>query len=337
LVVDEERFESVAFSPEFINLILNQMDLVWHDGGVLVFLGQDYHPPPEMMVRQDLNASFGEQLRLVGYALSTDEPVPGQEIQMNLSWQALGPEHNYTVFIHVVGDDGQGLTQLDGEPFEGLYSMVTHWPRDRAVTDTRKLTIPADTAPGRYRLVTGLYDADNTDAGNLPVANSTGEPLGDSLTLGFLHVLVPPATEPSQPIEEGNLGDMVALVGYDPLPPLLVDAGASLPLTLTWHCLATMDEAYTVFVHAVGPDGQPMAQTDGQPVGGSYPTNFWRVGDTVRDPHVLEVPDGTPPGEYELRAGMYLLSTGERLPLLGPEGQVLGDGITLAPLKIGSP
>jgi hypothetical protein len=215
--------------------------------------------------------------------------------------------------------------------------MVTHWPRDGAVTDTRKLTIPADAAPGRYRLIAGLYNADNTAAGNLPVVSATGEPLGDRLTLGYLHVLVPPAAAPSQPVKDGNLGDVVALVGYDPLPPFEVKVGASLPLTLTWQSLATMDEEYTVFVHAVGADGQPVAQTDGQPLDGNYPTNYWRVGEILGDPHVLEIPVGTPPGEYELRAGMYLLATGERLPLLGSEGQVLGDGINLAPVIVGSP
>jgi len=337
LVVDEDRFESAAFSPEFIALILDQMELAWHDGGVLVFRGQGYEPPPEMAVDQDLDANFDDQLRLTGYAISTEQPKPGQEVVLDLSWQAIQPERNYTVFVHLVGTDGQGLTQLDGEPFLGLYSMVTHWPRDRAVIDTRNLAIPVDTAPGRYRLEIGLYDADDTAAGNLPVLNAAGEPSGDSLTLGFLHVLVPPAAEPSHPVEGGNLGGVVSLVGYDPPPPLQVEAGASLSLTLTWQCLDEMEESYTVFVHMVGTDGQPLAQADGQPLDGSYPTNYWRVGEILGDPHHLEIPVGTPPGEYELRVGMYLLSTGERLPMLGPGGQVLDDGITLDPVTVGSP
>jgi hypothetical protein len=39
---------------------------------------------------------------------------------------------------------------------------------------------------------------------------------------------------------------------------------------------------------------------------------------------------GVPGGEYELVAGMYLLSTGERLTVLDADGQPIGDQVSLA-------
>jgi 4-amino-4-deoxy-L-arabinose transferase-like glycosyltransferase len=331
-VIDEDRFESTAYSPEFVALILGEMELVWHEGGVLVFRGQGYHPPPEMAVTRALDANFADQVRLTGYALSTDRPEPGQEVILQLFWQAIRPERNYTVFVHVVGVDGQGLTQLDEEPFLGLYGMSTHWPRDRAVTDERRLALPVDTPPGRYRREVGLYDAGNPEAEPLALAG-TGE---RSVTLDFLHVAVAPPSEPPQPVSEGNLGGVVRLVGYD-LPQTTVAAGAILPLTLTWECLATFEADYTVFVHLVGDEGPPLAQADSQPLAGTYPTRFWDVGEWLADPYVVEVPVGVPPGQYELRVGMYLLATGERLPLLGVDGQVLGDSISLDRVAVTSP
>ncbi len=336
LVVDEDRFESVAFSPEMVALILQQMDLVWHQGGVLVFRGQGYRPPPEMAVRRNLDADWAGQLRLTGYALNTDHPEPGQEVLLQLFWQAVQPERNYAVFVHVVGADGRGLTQVDGRPFLGLYSMTTHWPRDRAVTDERRLTLPTDTPPGRYRLEVGLYDADDPDAEPLPLLDAQGRETGRRLTLDYLQVGLPPPPEPPQRIAEGNLGNMVRLVGYD-LPRTEVAAGAALPLTLTWEVLDTFAADYTVFVHLVGPEDRPLAQADSQPLGGTYPTRFWDTGERLADPYTVDVPASVPPGEYELRVGMYLLATGKRLSLLGAEGRVLGDSISLGTVWVKNP
>ncbi len=335
-VIDEDRFESVSYSPEFVALILEQMDLVWRQGGVLVFRGEGYRPPPEMTVAQSVGANFGDQLRLTGYALSTDQPQPGDEVILNLYWQAIRPERNYTAFVHVVGADGEGLTQVDGQPFLGLYSMVTHWPRDRSVTDTRRLSLPADTPPGRYRLEVGLYDADDPGAEPLPVLDAEGNEMGRSLILDFLYVDVPPVPAASQPVETGNLGNLVRLLGYD-LFQREVRTGTTLPVTLTWECLGDMQQDYTAFVHLVGADGQPLVQVDSQPLAGTYPTSFWSVGERLVDPYRLDIDSDLPPGEYELRVGMYLLATGDRLPLLGDGGQVLGDHISLGQVKVGSP
>ncbi len=336
LVVDQDRFESVAFSPQFVALILQQMDLAWRQGGVLVFRGQGYHPPPEMAVHRALEANFAGQLRLTGYALNTDRPEPGQELRLHLFWQAVQPERNYTVFVHLVGTDGRGLTQVDGQPFLGLYGMTTHWPRDRAVTDERRLILPADTPPGRYRLEVGLYDADDPEAGPLPVLDQAGQITGYSLTLDYLKVDIPLPPTPLQMVAEGNLGGVVRLVGYD-LPRTGVAAGATLPLTLTWEVTGLFDADYTVFVHLVGPDGRPVAQADGQPLGGAYPTRFWDVGERLADPYIVNVPASVPPGDYELRVGIYLLATGERLPLLGADGRVVGDGLSLGPVRVTAP
>jgi hypothetical protein len=333
-VVDEDRFESVAYSPEFVALILEQMALVRREGGVLVFLGQGYHPPPQWAVTRNLDVSFGDQLRLTGYALSTDQPNPGQEVRLQLFWQAIRPERNYTVFVHVIGADGQGLTQVDGQPFLGLYGMTTHWPRDRTVTDQRRLNLPAGTPSGRYRLEVGLYDANHPDDGPLEVLDAARNVVGTSVTLDYLLVDILPLPSPTQPVTEGNLGGVVRLVGYDPEVPARLVPGSTLSLTLTWECLATMETDYTVFVHLVGADGHPVAQADGQPLGGNYPTRFWNVGEYLADPHPLALPADLPPGEYELRVGMYLLSTEERLPLLDSEGKALSDGISLGRVRV---
>jgi hypothetical protein len=147
----------------------------------------------------------------------------------------------------------------------------------------------------------------------------------------------PRPPEPSQAVKEGNLGDMARLVGYDPPLPLQVKAGTTLPLTLTWECVGTFEADYTVFVHLVGVDRRPVAQADSQPLGGAYTTTRWHVGERMADPYQLEIPPDLSPGEYELLVGMYLLSSGERLPLLSSDGQVVGDSVSLGRVEIEGP
>jgi hypothetical protein len=48
-----------------------------------------------------------------------------------------------------------------------------------------------------------------------------------------------------------------------------------------------------------------------------YPTDLWPVGGLIPDTHTLVVPDDLPPGEYDLRIGLYDPAAGTRLQ--GPE------------------
>jgi hypothetical protein len=75
-----------------------------------------------------------------------------------------------------------------------------------------------------------------------------------------------------------------------------------------------MPEGYTVFVHLVDRQGETLAQADGQPLQGEFPTPFWRPGDIVRDARRLPLPavDGE---ALSAKVGFYLLETGQRLPV----------------------
>jgi hypothetical protein len=150
-------------------------------------------------------------------------------------------------------------------------------------------------------------------------------------------ISVPQAPPPSQLVENGNLGGLARLVGYDPAPPLQATVGATLPLTLTWEALGAFEEDYTVFIHLAAADKVPLAQVDSQPLAGAYATTFWEVGQRLADPYLLAIPPDLPPGEYELLVGMYLASTGARLPMLTQDGSVVGDSISLGFVEVSAP
>jgi hypothetical protein len=67
---------------------------------------------------------------------------------------------------------------------------------------------------------------------------------------------------------------------------------------------------------------------------GFYPTSFWDTGEIVPDEVDVAVGTSVPAGEYELVAGVYLLGTGERLPVLDDNGQTVGDTVSLGEVTV---
>jgi hypothetical protein len=121
-----------------------------------------------------------------------------------------------------------------------------------------------------------------------------------------------------------NLGDSVALLGYD-VELVRREDGDHLRVSLWWKALADMDRDYTAFVHLLEPDDRIWAQDDRMVKIGERPTSTWRVGETVRQEYDLPVPPSALPDEYTIKAGLYYWATGERLPAWDEHGQRLAD------------
>ncbi|MFC2036844.1 phospholipid carrier-dependent glycosyltransferase [Chloroflexota bacterium] len=130
-----------------------------------------------------------------------------------------------------------------------------------------------------------------------------------------------------------DLGGKVQLVTVQ-LEGSAVRQGGVLPLTLTWRALAPMDTSYTVFVQAVDETGAKAGQIDSLPCAGGCPTTTWRPGDLVGQRYNLLIGADAPPGHYQIIAGVYDLTTGERLPRLDTQGNAVGDHLLLGPLDV---
>ncbi|MCW5853846.1 MAG: glycosyltransferase family 39 protein, partial [Anaerolineae bacterium] len=92
-----------------------------------------------------------------------------------------------------------------------------------------------------------------------------------------------------------------------------LQAGDVLPVGLRWTAEKSVQDDLKVFVHLVGADGLIIGQRDAAP--GGRPTGGWAAGETRDDNHGVLVPFGTPPGQAEVRVGLYQAATGQRLPL----------------------
>jgi len=128
-----------------------------------------------------LQANLGNQLELSGYDLSPDEVQAGQPLAVTLYWRALAPMTlDYTVFVHLIGPDGQRAAQHDGEPWWEVGVPTSTWQPGEVVRDRHALNLPAGLAPGTYRLQVGVYYWQTQQ--RLPVV--AGAAAGDFVELG---------------------------------------------------------------------------------------------------------------------------------------------------------
>jgi hypothetical protein len=144
-----------------------------------------------------------------------------------------------------------------------------------------------------------------------------------------------PANTPAVEVN-ATLGESIELVGYD-LPPGPWHPGDIVTLTFFWRTPTPVGPDYSVFVHLLDGLGQLVAQNDSAPAGGSRPTMTWSEDEMIVDRRGLPLPNNLQPGEYDIRVGMYVPASGERLPVLDASGSLLGDSLSLGHLEVAPP
>jgi hypothetical protein len=138
----------------------------------------------------------------------------------------------------------------------------------------------------------------------------------------------------AQPAEnEASLGGAAKLAAWQ-LEKGAARPGETLALDLYWRAIAPLDTSYTVFVQIVNQDGIKATQLDHLPCDGGCPTDTWRPGDLVGQTYHLPIGASVPAGRYRLIAGLYDLESGENLPLLDAQGNVLGSYLELGSVQI---
>jgi hypothetical protein len=120
-----------------------------------------------------------------------------------------------------------------------------------------------------------------------------------------------------------SLESNITLIAYD-LPLTSGKPGSYIPLTLYWEAQTRVTRNLRVFVHFIGPDGQLWGQSDRLRPGGfdSLPTGRWPFYRPVRDDHEAVLRPDAPPGEYQIRAGLWDGYTGARMHVLDSNGNV---------------
>jgi len=276
-------------------------------------------------------ATYGGVMRLLAFEVAPQQVEPGDSVTVTLYWQALAPmAENYSVYIHLFGWRGERLGQRDTYPGRGMYP-TTLWSPGQVVRDTFVVPVREDAqGPTAVTIEVGLYQLETMK--KLAVVDARGEPVGSPILTRIKLATTTTARAPTQVLET-QFSQVVRLRGYD-LDVKRWTPGAIIPLTLYWQVIGKLDRDYTVFIHLVDEHGDVVAQGDGPPMEGYYPTSFWDAEEALTDEHTLQIPLNLASGSYRLLAGFYDLTSGQRLPVLDAAGNVIGDHVMIAELSL---
>jgi hypothetical protein len=148
------------------------MEQVWADDNALVYRTRSDRSPLPTTPAVNINATFGDSIRLLGYTLDPPKPnTPDTELKLTLFWQPLtNIATDYTTFLHLRNGDGINIAQRDSQPLNGAYP-TSRWQPGETIIDPITLPLFDGLPRGAYPLVAGLYRLDTLE--RLPVTNDT--------------------------------------------------------------------------------------------------------------------------------------------------------------------
>lgn len=315
------------------------------DGATLLDMGEIELtlPPDRPEVAAPLHPAtgynFNDEIRLADYHYTATRVGQGKGFGVKLLWQAdTQPADNYTLLAELTNTNGQVLRSAQGQPVGGRAPTAV-WQPGQLVRDQIDLVLPASAPVGEDAVRVRLSWL-RPDGSKVPLRR-WWLPWGDSLNLDWLAVTeeertftVPPIAHPV----ETNLDNKARLLGYNTsLPPAsgpkpqfqwsrsacaVQTEACHIHFDFIWQGISEMEAVYSVFLHLVDAQGQPLAQQDKGPgIRGKEPTTTWLPGEVISDPVDLSLSPDLPPGTYTLRLGMYLPPLGPRLPVMDGAGQ----------------
>jgi uncharacterized membrane protein len=157
-------------------LILGPLQLLHYNSA-------DYTAEPAQVDRLD---DFGGQIALIGYDVSAQTAVPGEQVTVTLYWQAQTEMAiNFQSFAHLLRPNGSLAAQSDHlNPGE---FPTRRWPLGKYVRDVHVLQLPSDLPPGEYPITTGLWV--QTEGWRLPLLDVNENQVDDKAALFTLTVV----------------------------------------------------------------------------------------------------------------------------------------------------
>ncbi len=133
-------------------------------------------------IKHLLEAELGQGIALLGFDIAAQDergeyisqslPLqvsPGQTIRLSLYWQSVAEmDTDYTVFTHLLDDEGRIVGQHDGLPGNGfrlteiwqpaIFKLTSRWQPGQVVRDVHYLSLSPDCKPSRGTLEVGMYN-----------------------------------------------------------------------------------------------------------------------------------------------------------------------------------
>lgn len=300
-----------AFVPRWGRwFITMSMIALWCLLSVFIFLtyflpAYRVQPVPQP-IEIPLNIRYGDVAELIGVSTEQIQTRPGSSAKISLYWRALAATNmDLRVYLHSAETD---LIRRDSVPGTGML-LSTDWQPGDTWTETYTLVIPQDAEIQRvYWLTAGLYMA-QTQA-RLPAYDAAGNEI--TPIIGRIAVNGTPTVMPEIAYQ---FDDMIGLTA--PETTVMDD---KVTLCFSWVALAKSAEDYNFFVHLLDTTNTIIAQHDGQPHDGRYPTGAWRVGETIAECVTIIVNAAQ---IKNIALGLYRLPDFTRLHVIDNAGNML--------------
>jgi hypothetical protein len=146
-------------------------------------------PPPQADLSglTSLGATFDDRIELVGWQARID-PEDDSQLLVDLGWRVADRSvTDYTVFVHLLGNDDQVLTQHD-EPLGGSQNSTSRWVPGETVRTIFALQVAPGSSARDHRLRVGLYEP--VSGRQLPLTRSTAN---GTVAHGETYLILAPA------------------------------------------------------------------------------------------------------------------------------------------------
>lgn len=253
-------------------------------------------PDETILVEQSLL----DGIELVGYRLLGNRYQANDYVWIELFWRATQEvEVAPDLVLELFGRNNTLIGKLQTLHGSGLHP-ATEWPLNTILTN--RIAVQIDEAvetPTQARVSIRLVDGGSVDLGHIKVGSAAdfevidGEPLA-------------------------QFGEGIALISAE-VKPVSAEPGDTITVDLRWHVMADQHQTLSTLVHLGETGSPPIAQGDGTPKQGDYPTHWWAAGETVDDQYTLVLPADISAGTYPLRVGFYDAAF-VRLPTMPDDG-----------------
>jgi hypothetical protein len=255
-------------------------------------------PQQVALLNTESQPIFGGDVKLLQAQIHQRSAKPGEAVRVSLIWGATQPIHqSYRVLVEAIDLNGDVIGRTYAIPFSGRFA-TQRWLPGQYFADEYEVTINTNAARGPAAIslsLVALYPKER-----LLMVNGLNT---NALELGKLKVDAPQQTQsPAKAIV--GFGEQIELQTVD------VSAGV-----FVWRGMAQPSTDYTLFIHALNAQGKLIWQSDGQPLGGRYPTRLWDAGDVISEKREVNLQDA-----QRVLVGWYDAQTGQRLPALKPDG-----------------